>query len=89
MNKYEFKTNKKVQEFCDLIINKMVELFGINKDEALGRLNNHWKGVDLTDDKDVVYHEHENYWANVIYYGDDSFWWKDPRPKDLKPLPYP
>lgn len=37
MSRFEFITDKESEEFCTLIANKMVELFNISFDEAIGR----------------------------------------------------
>lgn len=87
MNNFSFKTDEQSFEFCKSIIQEMVMLFGIDKDEAIGRMNRLWTGLEFLGDEDLIYHEDEEYWANTIYYGKGSFWWKEP--DDLKPLPYP
>lgn len=32
----------------------------------------------------MVFHEDEEYWANAIYYTDDSYWWMPEMPDTLK-----
>lgn len=86
-NGFIFKTDKESYEYCVSIIDKMVELFGITKEEALGRMNKTWGNLELVGDDDLIYHEDEDYWANNIYYGKNSRWWTNP--DGLKPLPYP
>ena len=84
---FDFKTDKESYEFCMLIANKMVELFKISLNEAIGRINRDWNGKDILG-LDVVYHEDEEYWAKTIYYGHDSFWWLKEGKEELKALPY-
>jgi hypothetical protein len=84
--KFEFITNAKSAEFCEGIVNRMISLFGITIDEAIGRMNRDWKGLNLSDPNDVIFHEDEEYWANTIYYGKGSNWWLNPI--GLKPRPY-
>ena len=83
---FNFKTDEQSYEFCLMILNKMIELFKISREEALGRMNRTWNELEFID-ADIIYHEDEEYWANNIYYGKDSLWWTNPA--NLKPLPYP
>jgi len=88
MSQYLFKTDERGENFCNEIVKEMINAFSISEEEALGRLNRSWTGIDtIDDDDDPVYHEDEEYWAWTIYYGKDSYWWTDP--PDLKPLAYP
>jgi hypothetical protein len=66
--RFEFTTDVDLTAFCEAIVNRMVSLFGITFDEAVGRLNRDWKGLNITGD-DVIYHETKDYWAKTIYYG--------------------
>jgi hypothetical protein len=83
---FDFKTDSESQVFCESIVNKMVEMFNINIEEAVGRVNRAWRGQELIGPDRMIYHEDEEYWANTIYYGKDSYWWLNP--PDLKPLPF-
>jgi hypothetical protein len=85
--RFQFETDSQSAEFCEAIVNRMVSLFGITIDEAIGRLNQDWKGISITGPDDVIYHEDEDYWAKTIYYGKGSNWWLNP--PSLKPRPYP
>jgi hypothetical protein len=83
---FEFATDARSFAFCGAIVDRMVALFGITRDEAVGRLNRDWKGQGITGPSDIVYHEDEDYWARTIYYGAGSNWWLNP--PNLKPRPY-
>ncbi len=85
MREFTFKTDEQSRDYCELILQEMVQLFGISEEEALVRMNRTWRGLEFLGDNDLIYHEDEEYWANNIYYGKDSMWWTDP--PDLKPLP--
>lgn len=74
-NKFDFLTDEDSHKFSEEIAKEMVRLFGISLEEALKRVNRHWKGQDLTGTENIVYHEDETFWANQIYYDDSSFWW--------------
>lgn len=87
MRKFNFKTDQKSNEFCENIISEMMDLFKIADEEALGRINHCWRGIEFTGEDYVYYHEEEYHWAHEIYYGKDSVWWQ--KPEGLKPLPYP
>jgi len=39
----------------------MTRLFGIPRDEAVARINAHWKGQPILDEQDIVYHESEEF----------------------------
>ena len=84
---FEFKTDKQSEEFCNLIIGRMVSLFGITSDEARGRINRDWRGLKIIGPNDVIYHEDDEYWAKTIYFGKGSNWWLNP--PNLKPRAYP
>jgi hypothetical protein len=86
MTEFAFETDVKSFAFLGEVVAEMVRRFGIGRDEAIGRINNAWEGNDFLG-IDVRFHETPDFWANDIYYGADSFWWK--YPSDLKPLPYP
>lgn len=86
MSKYSFKLSADAEHYCDRIVNEMITLFQISYEEALGRMNRHWSGNSFGD-YCMLFHMFPNEWANEIYYGGDSFWWKKDK-KDLKPLPF-
>lgn len=84
--KFEFQATGDSLALCEQIVGRMTELFGISVDEALGRVNGQWGGLQF-DDPDIICHETADYWANTIYFGKDSFWWL--KPAGLTPVPYP
>lgn len=84
--KFEFQATGSSLALCENIVDRMMELFGISEDEALGRVNRQWRGFQF-EDLDIVCHETDDYWANQIYFGSGSYWWS--KPAGLKPLPYP
>jgi hypothetical protein len=83
---FEFQATGASLRLCEDVVDRMMELFGISAEEALGRVNRKWGGRDLDNDS-LICHEDQDYWANNIYYGHDSFWWL--KPAGLEPLPYP
>lgn len=89
MTIYTFDAGPFAKAYCDSIVAEMIELFGIDRDEAVGRLNRHWKGVSFVDQEDIdgLTAELPDYWANRIYYGPNAKWWLDET--DLEPVPYP
>ncbi|ASA54568.1 hypothetical protein [Vibrio gazogenes] len=87
MSHFEFKTDSESAAYCEEILGKMIELFAIDSEEAIGRMNKYWHNQIIVGEDDPIYHEDEEYWAKTIFYGKDSFWWMNP--PDLKPLPYP
>ncbi|MGG1163487.1 hypothetical protein [Brevibacillus laterosporus] len=89
MIKFDFVTDKDANEYCQKIIKKMSECFGITEEEAIGRVNKKWKGISFFGDDHIIYHELEDFWAYDIYYGSDSRWWARKDDLDLKPIPFP
>ena len=87
MSPFSFRTDVQSEKFCALVADSMISLFGISPDEAVGRINRAWATLELLGDDQIIYHENEDFWANDIYYGMDSYWWT--QPQNLKPLPYP
>lgn len=85
---FSFSAVPEAIEQCNEIIELMVRKFGIDRHEALGRLNRlfaRWKHVD---EDHPFFHGSSEDWACNIYYGKGSYWWlKDPA--ELIPLPYP
>jgi hypothetical protein len=84
---FTFTTDEQSELFCRTIVKRMIELFGITEEEAIGRVNRQWGGMALVGDELAIYHEDENYWAHAIYFGKSSRWWANPH--GLKPRPYP
>jgi hypothetical protein len=72
------------------VIAEMVRLFGIDEEEAAGRVARAWAKVDLTDDDGNALFGHElpDYWAKNIYYPSGTLWWTVPA-EDLQPRPWP
>jgi hypothetical protein len=91
---WTFKTDDRSSAFCWEIVGESRRLFDLSAEEAIGRLNRHWKGQEIVGE-DIVYHELPAYWAHVIYYGKDSFWWITGEKREkmnlgaVKPKPYP
>lgn len=84
---FTFRTDDESESFCQTIVNRMIELFGISEDEAIGRVNRQWDRMSLVGKDLAIYHEDEDYWAHAIYFGKSSRWWDNP--PGLKPRPYP
>jgi hypothetical protein len=71
------------------IVARMIDLFGVSRAEAVGRIDRHWSEPDaLTGPYEwLVRHETAEFWAKTIYYGSDVFWWLGE--EGLHPSPYP
>ncbi|MDQ0112540.1 hypothetical protein [Paenibacillus harenae] len=92
MELFRFKTTQKSESYCINIVSYMIEEFGINEEEAVGRINNMWGGIDWNDDiesenYDSRYHELPRDWAYIIYFGHESQWWRRDK-SELTPRPY-
>jgi hypothetical protein len=84
---YTFTTDDESSAFIDEIAATMVALFGIHREEAVGRINQFWNGQSFTGPLDLIYHEDQEFWAKTVCYGADVMWWLDP--PGLAPRPYP
>jgi hypothetical protein len=84
--KFEFQATGESLALCEDIVGRMVDTFGISEHEALGRVNRQWRACTF-EAFDIICHETDDFWANQIYFGNDSYWWSEPA--RLKPLPYP
>ena len=91
---WAFATDAESDAFCQEIVARIVRLFGISVEEAIGRINRLWRGIPFLGE-DIIYHETPDYWAHVMYYGKASSWWitgeeRQRRGLDtLIPQPYP
>jgi sugar lactone lactonase YvrE len=87
MLQLSFNVNSESEAFCLAIVSAMRSRFGITHTEAIMRLNQQWRGLDLTGPNDMIYHEDENYWASTIYYGANSDWWLSEEERRNQGLP--
>jgi hypothetical protein len=85
---FSFTTGEKSDAYMKAIVGEMIRLFGISEDEAIGRLNEKWRGLAFTDEEDELIRETPSWWAKNAYFGHDSAWWSM-NESELKPLPYP
>lgn len=85
--RFAFPTCPATQLLCEATATEMQHRFGISSEEAVGRINRHWSGQDLSDPNDIVLHEGEGFWAKTIFYSQDSSWWLDE--SKAVPKPYP
>lgn len=85
---FSFTMEEKAEAYIRAIIGEMIRLFAISEDEAIGRLNDKWRGLKFTDEDDELFRETPNWWAKNTYFGHDSVWWNK-NECELKPLPYP
>jgi hypothetical protein len=76
--------------FMSKIATEMVHIFGIDRREAVGRINKFWSGRKefLTDTQtSLLFRENPVFWAKTIYYRDDAYWWRGE--EGLSPRDYP
>lgn len=65
---YHFITDEGTRDFCDLVVEDMVEWYGISKEEAIARINSKWHGtVQLGFILDM--HATEEEMPEYFYYG--------------------
>jgi hypothetical protein len=88
MSKFTFVTDEHSEEYCVEIAQAMANDFGISEDEAVSRINQHWSGLTIVGEEDMIYHELPHYWAWTVYYGHDSYWWiSSPKREELNLMP--
>jgi len=71
---WTFTTDAESSAACWEIVDELQRLFGVSREEAIGRINRQWNGQEIVG-QDIVYHGTLDYWVHVMYYGADSFWW--------------
>lgn len=89
MTRLEIDAAPKAAEFIEQVVSAMVRLFGMSRDEAVGRVNRHWRGQEFRrlGKRMALYHQAPDWWAKTITYGRDSEWWLDE--ENAQPEPYP
>ncbi|MDH6139395.1 hypothetical protein P3T35_001395 [Kitasatospora sp. GP30] len=63
-----------MRRFFSQIADEMITLFGIDRAEAVARLNEAWGSLAFDPYPDLVCHESAEYWAYGMYYGDVPYW---------------
>ena len=86
MGKYKFPTDDEGERFCYQIYMEMMSQFGMSKEEAIARINQHWEKRSLVG-MSTVYHRTPEYWAKEIYWGHDSYWWIEGEKREKLKLP--
>ncbi|MFD0959883.1 hypothetical protein [Paenibacillus chungangensis] len=84
--KYSFTLTSESEQYCDMIVEEMERLFRISKKEAIGRVNQKWSACNFNDES-LLFHMLPEEWANEIYYGSNSMWWKKDK-QLLRPMPF-
>lgn len=89
MSEFTLKLSTAADAYCREIVDDMVRLFGIGRQEAIKRVNRHWRGVSFASEMDyqLMTHQSSDDWAHDIYYGKQSMWWRPgANPKSLPVL---
>lgn len=75
--------------YLQRIADEMVTIFGMSRNEAIGRINRRWSGRSIRNPNDVMMllHRDLDWWAKTVVYGIDSEWWRDEA--NATPLPFP
>jgi hypothetical protein len=79
-----------MDDYLHEVVEVMVGAFGINEDEAIGRVARQFAHWDLTSrtDEGIFGHEDAEFWAHWTYYGPSVHWWRLPA-EELHPLAWP
>lgn len=72
---FNFNTDKESYEYCCEIVDAMIQLFQINKNEAIERVNSQWNEQNIIGETDSIHLEFPEDWAKIIYYTTDTEWW--------------
>ncbi len=57
MSVFDFITDIDSEEYCLEVAERLVSLFSLTWDEAVGRINRHWRGMSFLGQDDFIYHE--------------------------------
>ncbi|HET7739026.1 MAG TPA: hypothetical protein VFL67_00065, partial [Mycobacterium sp.] len=87
---FEIPLSPLAKTYCDAIASAMISAFEISPEEAVGRINRHWRSAAFVEPEDVdtLLQELPNYWARRIYYPVEVDWWVVGE-ASLEPRPYP
>jgi hypothetical protein len=87
MTIFVFETDAEARAFCLEICEVMVKLFGISRDEAVGRMNEFWGHRDAIVGQDnQLYREMPMTYAHLIYYTNWHRWGENILPV-VRPYP--
>jgi hypothetical protein len=82
MRIYEFAVDQDSRHFCDDVVEIMMSVFDITEEEALARVNKHWRGQNFARFDAPIYHSGPpEFWARRVYYVDSvsaADWERDP-----------
>jgi hypothetical protein len=87
---FDIDATPEAVEYLSKIATKMASLFSIGRAEAVGRINKLWgTGKQLRTEMQLslFFRENVEYWARLIYYRDNTKWWRDG--EELIPRNYP
>ena len=89
MSEFALELSPAAEAYCREIVDDMVRLFSIGRQEAIKRVNRHWQGVSSAAEPEygLMTHQTTDDWAHDIYYGKQAMWWRPG--SNPKPLPVP
>jgi hypothetical protein len=89
MSEFTLELSPAAESYCRLIVDDLVRLFSISRHEAIKRVNSYWRGVSFVTgaDHQLMTHETTDVWAQHVYYGKQSMWWRPG--SNPQPLPLP
>jgi hypothetical protein len=73
-DEFTMDADEGMRRFFSQIADEMTARFGIERAEAVARLNHAWGPLTFDPYPDLVCHESAEYWAYGMYYGDVPFW---------------
>jgi len=66
MGDFDFSLDEKSRDYCNLILDYMVQNMSLTREAALIRMNALWRGLSFIGTGDLIYHEDIDYWAKII-----------------------
>ena len=87
---FEIDATPEALAYLSEIATKMMRLFPISREEAVGRIKRSWGGrKQLRTDTQLLllFHEEPEYWAKDFYYVKGTRWWHEGEP--MVPSDYP
>ena len=75
--------------YVEAVIDEIVDGFGMDRTEAVGRVNRHWHGQRFIDQDaiDALTHELPSEMARFIVYEPATTWWKEGAVLRVRPFP--
>jgi hypothetical protein len=73
--KFDMDLDEEAHKFMTEIATDIMQRFGLTEEDAVGRLNECWKGKSVKEPYFwLLYHEEPAFWSQTLYYEAHDFW---------------